>query len=343
VAKDFSIKYQYALNSKDKVVNVNDLSNTDEIREEIYRCIACEKFLRPVMGEIRKKHFRHGVEGNCNPETYLHQLAKRLFFQVYTDCVETGTPFYIELFEKWSCTSCKDEFGVICELDPKLIKFNLEKLFPLISIETPDGVFIPDILLSNRNGEKLFVEFVVTHNSTEEKRNSGERIIELSLEDEADLEPIQKKLISQANFKTEFLNFKNLTKSMSTCPSCSRKLCFFLLKTDGGAYLLQDTPQKYKLRLQRGDIVFSKYLTNGGPQAYFDELESAFHAKKKIRNCFLCRYHGENIYRDDGEGPIFCKFLKQKFISTRAVSCDFYRADPKTFPSQNLDKHWYFP
>ncbi len=201
MAKEFTVKYQYALNSKDEILNINALSKTDEIRREIYQCISCGKSLRPVLGEVRKKHFRHVVEANCNPETYLHQLAKRLFFQVYSDCLETGSPFNIELYENWVCTSCKDEFEIICELDPKLIKFDLVKLFPNISIETPDGSFIPDILLSNGNGEKLFIEFVVTHVLTEEKRNSGARIIELSLEDEDDLEPIQKRLITQTNFK----------------------------------------------------------------------------------------------------------------------------------------------
>ena len=125
MAKEFTVKYQYALNSKDEILNINALSKTDEIRREIYRCISCEKSLRPVLGEVRKKHFRHVVEANCNPETYLHQLAKRLLFQVYTDCLETGSPFNIELYENWVCTSCKDEFEITCELDPKLIKFDL--------------------------------------------------------------------------------------------------------------------------------------------------------------------------------------------------------------------------
>ncbi|GAP18926.1 competence protein CoiA family protein [Levilinea saccharolytica] len=340
MAKEFTVKYQYALNSKDEIQNINALSKTDEIRREIYRCISCGNSLRPVLGEVRKKHFRHVVEANCNPETYLHQLAKRLFFHVYTDCLEKGSPFNIELYENWVCTSCKDEFEITCELDPKLIKFDLVKLFPNISIETPDGSFIPDILLSNGNGEKLFIEFVVTHVSSEEKRNSGARIIELSLEDEEDLEPIQQKLITQTYFKAEFLNFKKIVKTRCSFPSCNNKLFFFLLKTDGGAYVLNDTPKKYKLRLEKGDIEFSKVLPHGGPQIYIDELENAYHAKKKIRNCFLCRYHGENIFRDDDEGPIYCKFLKQKYVSTRAVSCEYYRADPKAFPSQNLDIHW---
>ena len=340
MAKEFTVKYQFALNSKDKLQNINSLLKTDETRKEFYRCISCGKSLRPVLGDIRKKHFRHEVDSNCNPETYLHQLAKRMFIQFYTDCLVTGYRFDIELYEYWECTSCKDEFGITCELDQKLIKFDLVKLFPNISIETPDGLFIPDVLLSNRNGEKLYIEFVVTHVSTVEKIHSGTRIIEISLEEENDLRLIKQRLITQTNPKVKFLNFKKISKTRCHFPSCNKKLFFFLLKSDGGAYVLNDTPKKYKLRLEKGDIAFSKILPHGGPQIYIDELENAYHAKKKIRNCFLCRYHGENLHRDDDEGPIYCKFLKQKYVSTKAVSCEFYRSDTKAFPSQNLNVHW---
>jgi hypothetical protein len=61
VAKEFTVKNQYALNSKAEILNINALSKTDEIRREIYRRISCEKSLRPVLGEVRKKHFRLAI------------------------------------------------------------------------------------------------------------------------------------------------------------------------------------------------------------------------------------------------------------------------------------------
>ncbi len=330
-----TVVYQYALNLKDQVVNVADLPRTIETRRDIYHCLSCEQLLRPVLGEIRQKHFRHEVEVNCSPETYLHQLAKRLFFQIYKNCLQTNTPFGLELQIERNCSICQQELGFSCQLEPEPKVFNLAKLFPLISIEIQDGEFIPDILLSNEKGEKVYVEFVVTHISTEQKIGSGARIIELSFETEDDLEPIRERLISKNHSKTKLFNFKDIVKTRNNGPVCNRKVYFFLLYTDGRALIICDTATNYKSRLKGGNIAYSKPLPHGGPQIYFDELEKAFQEKRKIRSCFLCRYHGDNLYREDDERPIYCKFLKKVFVSTEAVPCEYYRADPTAFPSQN--------
>ena len=39
--------------------------------------------------------------------------------------------------------------------------------------------------------------------------------------------------------------------------------------------------------------------------------------------------NGENIYRDDGDGPIILYIFEQKFVSSGVVTCEFYRAVPK--------------
>jgi competence CoiA-like predicted nuclease len=69
------IKYRYALDEDHQVVDVEDLTEADR---KDYECIACGHVLRPVMGEIRHKHFRHQVEADveCSGETYLHRLGK---------------------------------------------------------------------------------------------------------------------------------------------------------------------------------------------------------------------------------------------------------------------------
>ncbi|MEN6572362.1 MAG: hypothetical protein ABFD24_11005 [Anaerolineaceae bacterium] len=334
MSKDKPVKYQYALNSKGEILPISDLENTKETRRDIYRCISCEKLLRPVLGEVRQRHFRHIVEANCSPETYLHQLAKRLFAQVYRKCLETESPFYAGLYEKQVCTSCNAEFGITCELKPKYSTFDLTKLFPHLSIEIPDGDFIPDILLSNGKGINLYIEFVVSHASSEEKRSSGTRIIEIRLENESDLDPIINRVITQEDENIDFLNFKTPTKLIETCPSCNKELFFFMLKKDGRAYILVDTISKYRKRLCNGDIAFSELMPQEDLSYYAEEVEKAYHAKRKVFNCYLCRYHGENIYRNENEGPIYCRFLKKKYVSTQAANCEYYRPDPKVFPSQ---------
>jgi len=51
----------------------------------------------------------------------------------------------------------------------------------------------------------------------------------------------------------------------------------------------------------------------------------------KIKNCFICRYHADNIswYEDTNGVPIFCKFLKIKCNSNKAVTCEYFRLEKK--------------
>ncbi|MHB8087993.1 MAG: competence protein CoiA family protein [Anaerolineaceae bacterium] len=330
--KSPTIKYKYALDLNRQVVDINDLASGDDVRRSIYICVSCGQPLIPVMGSVREKHFRHAVEGNCNPETYLHQLAKKVFYRVYSECLASGVPFYIVIPANDYCTLCTEEFGIRCKVETTSISYDLTKFFPQISLETPDGCFTPDILLCNY-GEKLYVEFVVTHFSSPEKRDSGVRIIEFALESENDLEPVNQKLFSHTDPKIQFINFKfdwNLKKGIS---SCKNKFHFFMLKPDGSAFTYVNTPPNYKLRLKSGDIVYSKFLPRGGVQSYFDELVAAFQSHKKVNSCFLCRYHGENRFRDDDGVPIFCKLHRKNCSSTKAVTCGQYYVDQSVFPA----------
>lgn len=43
------------------------------------KCINCGGDLQARKGSIRKKHFKHISDAECNPETILHKLAKHIF------------------------------------------------------------------------------------------------------------------------------------------------------------------------------------------------------------------------------------------------------------------------
>ena len=329
-----TVKYQYATNSESDLVWIGDLPKTQEARNAIYICISCEKELLPVMGEKRQRHFRHVVAKGCSLETYLHKLGKELFFQRYQECLESGSPFEIELVTKRVCQTCEEEFNLSCSLKPGTIQYDLTKKFPLISLEQADEGFIPDLLLSNEQGEKIYIEIAVSHKASERKREAGARIIEIDVASEEDLAVIQDRKLSQSSEQVKFYNFRPQVK---TCRInslfCKENHYFFILKNDGAAFIMNGTVQKLRQRIGRGDVSFSKRVPCDGSGIYIIAVEAAHHAKRLIRNCYLCRYHAENLYRKEGEGPIFCKFLKQKYTSTQAVRCEYYRSDPKVFPT----------
>ena len=107
------IKYRYALDEGQRVVDVEELTEADR---KDYECLACSHTVRPVMGKLRRKHFRHQVDVGCSEETYLHRLGKLIFQQVYQRCLDAGRPFEIEISRQRLCTSC--ETLAPCEISP---------------------------------------------------------------------------------------------------------------------------------------------------------------------------------------------------------------------------------
>lgn len=91
------IQYQYGLDQNGKTINIEDLSQSKEVRQQTFKCLACDNILIPVLGLKRTKHFRHkpDVEIKCSNETYLHQLAKLRFYEVYKKRVEKHQLFWI--------------------------------------------------------------------------------------------------------------------------------------------------------------------------------------------------------------------------------------------------------
>jgi hypothetical protein len=71
-----SIKLAYHIPTN-KVIHVDTADNGKACKCE---CLKCKEKLIAVQGDIRKKHFRHDINPNCNgaQETALHQLGKQI-------------------------------------------------------------------------------------------------------------------------------------------------------------------------------------------------------------------------------------------------------------------------
>lgn len=197
-----SIKYKYALSQDGLIFDINDLSEDDRAD---YECLGCGNVLRPVLGKIRKKHFRHKVNQECSLETYLHRMAKKLFIKTYQSCLNQKTPYVIEYPVPSFCTSCN--YGP-CETDNEIAEYDLTKTFIYISEEQKDGMLIPDVLLQAKSGMKLYIEIAVTHQSSINKVDSGMKIIEFQLNTEEDLEVFNKNRISFFIDDVKLYNFK---------------------------------------------------------------------------------------------------------------------------------------
>lgn len=322
-----NVKYKYATNDKEEVIDISNLTDADR---HDYECISCRNVLRPVLPVNRRKHFRHKTTVNCSEETYLHRMGKLLFRDIYKKCVDDSKPFLIEYFSPTICNHCV-EHGP-CSLQPTISKYDLTRTFREIKLETRDGNFIPDLLLVSLNGQKLYVEIAVTHASSEEKLNSGNKIIEIQITTEEDLEIIKSMDLSVNDKRVSCINFNPKETIGNFSASCPKRISFFMLWESGKSILTTKKPFEYA-ELKKNKKVFLKDAPFTHPDIYVQYLEEAFLEKRMVRNCFLCRYHAIAKYyqREYEDTPIFCKYLKKSCNSNFAAECKSYVADKKVF------------
>lgn len=323
------IKYRYALNPERRII---DIESVNQQEKEEYKCISCDKELVSVIGEKRKRHFRHKVlTESCSLETYLHKMGKHLFCETYRDCRENKRAYEIQYNRPCLCTVCKERPP--CEMQAELATDDLTKYFTKIDLEKTDNGVIPDLILRSDSGEKMYIEIAVTHLSTEDKKALGTRLIEIKIENEDDLSLISSCKLSENDERVEFINFRRKPIEGDFSSRCYTNVILFILNIDGSSIVKTMTWYKYKAILQDKGPVY-RLMNRDTLDTYIQELEKAYHDGLVVRNCFLCRYHAkakgyQKKHEDDG--PIFCKFQRSVHHSNDAVKCKYYKPDPYVF------------
>lgn len=170
-------RYRYAL-CNDHVVSIDDVTKESR-KSSKFTCLGCGHEMVAVLGDIREHHFRHKNNENCSNETYLHNLAKKRIKEIF----DNQEDFLI----RYRATNSCDLFGScplhFCKKEFKW-NLNLKEFFDTCEIEKGCGKFRPDILLTHSKypNRKLFIEINVNHPCTDEKLNSGFRIIEIDVD-----------------------------------------------------------------------------------------------------------------------------------------------------------------
>ncbi len=337
------VQYRYAKTVNSKIVDADQLAFERHSEDETFVCIACDRSLiAKVKGTQRSPHFAHHPGTTCNPETYLHRLAKEVFADTFRQCVEAGTPFLIELNHPLVCRKFQDVLGTPCLFDQtKSKQYDLTDHYNDFRIEPREQSFIPDLLLFNHDEpqKRVFIEIAVTHFLSEEKEKSGERIIEIPINSEADLEKIRSRKLNATNAR--FVNFITTSEMLtdSDCQCAGQETYAFIVHESGKCVLDKSTLAAVATRQRNtGDkIRYFRIMDlrqvrshlNGDylppPDHVFREgVERAHSEGFPLRNCYLCRYHGDNFRGTPGQ-PIFCKHLKMTCNSNEAVRCEYFR------------------
>ncbi len=228
-----NIKYGYALDEHQNVIYIHDV-NQENRKEHTYHCIECGEELIPRLGTKRVLHFAHKCNTpNCTGETYLHKLAKRRIKEHF----ERSDSFMIKYFQNHKCFKHKTcpLYNIKC-VSRNIEEFNLKEYYNTCQEEKQYENYTADILLTNSrepNKKPIFIEIHVKHKSTEEKINSGNRIIELTIKSEADIEKFISSGIEESQHPEEekegyaqFYGFKTDSHKVTRKPDNK----YFLLK-----------------------------------------------------------------------------------------------------------------
>ena len=128
-------------------------------------------------------------------------------------------PFILSYQENIKCINAAATSSCI---KPITKEVDLSKEYPLVSVEKRDGEFIPDILLENKRGKKIYVEIYSTSAISDKKRASGHKIIQIKVYKESDIEKIVKARHINAKIKeVELIGFDAQVKTFDCEGECN--------------------------------------------------------------------------------------------------------------------------
>lgn len=183
----------YALDSSNKLKHIDAVENGMACG---CVCPCCkEKLMAKNGGTKRMHHFAHASGVDCEGayETMLHLLAKERI----QDAFITHDTFNIEYEYRSYCRKVKEctffRYGDCYEASRKI--FNLKKYYDSCEQELPYDTIkrrsdLKIFSKSNPNLKPVYIEFFVTHASEIEKLHSGEKIIEIKIDSEEDIDNI---------------------------------------------------------------------------------------------------------------------------------------------------------
>lgn len=307
------IKYQYAIDESRTI----DIGSDKVVRGKEYTCLSCGNALIPVLGEIRQKHFRHKNQIECSSETYLHNLAKRMFFQTYKECLSNNQPYFLGYYVPTRCNACNG-YGP-CEIGHELKRTDLTMHFKEIFLEARDGKFIPDILLK-RGSESLFVEIAVTHFVEENKASSGIRMIEIAVNDENDIDLITSCQLSEQDARISISNFRLAPINGNFANQCRKTVNCFVLYPNGKSKLGPLPILEYESLVDKG--MYVEITQMYGAEAFINKVAELHLKGMKIINCWLCTFHCLHFRTRESYCQLLKKHLENK---NQAVDCPKYK------------------
>lgn len=271
---DWYVKYHHALDFEGNVICIDDITEVDRKKE--FRCLGCGELMVPRLGKKNAHHFAHKNNVfHCNPETYLHKLAK----QKIKDWFDSTKPFNISYYQEVTCADAKTcPFYRTEECrDKKQKTYNVKKYYDTCSVEKSVDGYIADLLLTSQKNPEfppILIEIFVTHKCEVKKLESNHKIIEIKITSEEDID----NLVESQVFEEVSPYGKNLQER--------RAVFFYGFKTKG-------RPEHLEMR---NIAKFYLYRTRKGYVTEFEERPSCREAIKSDNSQAILELAIDSLY-----------------------------------------------
>lgn len=340
-------KYQcWALTENDDLIHVDEA----HINKSKVFCPNCKCEMMIKCGNKRIHHFAHNYhysnEKECSYESYLHAFAKYRLKQWFDEAEK----IIIHLPYKNICPKRKDCIWIEKRQDCEQVNYmpyNLKDYFTECNIEKSiqanDNRYKADLLLTNRDKpqKRILIEVKVNHSCTEQKKESGERIIEFEIQSEDDVERIISNDI-QEDERTNLYGFKLCEKTdINALPI--RQLIKFIKYKSGKVYpRAQCSCFDYSNRTPNSvfELTFEDKIGNFNNDYYYDKhkiftcsklynwgIAIAYKLDYKYKNCYLCKYH--KINRE--EKVLSCCMGINNVKQDKALTCMSFSIDEELY------------
>lgn len=302
-----SCRYQhFALDENNEII---DIQRTAGINDSQYFCPHCHKEMIAKRGSIRQWHFAHKSD-KCSYDKYLHSIAEIMIMDWFNK--KESIVLVMNVYEKCNMyDDCKFHHNDGCRRSSS-IQYDLKKYYSGCKKEQGYNGFVADLLCESPQypNKPIFIEILVTHECSQEKKNSGIRIIEFEIESEEDILNIVHSSQIREGKKVRLYNFKRNDAAANDMELPFQKYVLYpTLKSyvDRRSCTCKNYNQHrkgiYEISLPYDDCV--PYFINSGGLYMVGKVEAYIDGYLK-KDCQLCKWQAT-----DYMGENFCKLYKK--------------------------------
>ena len=314
----------FALNTDNCIVDIKDVYYSNER----YFCPYCHSEMIAKRGNIRQWHFAHKAD-KCSYDKYLHSIAEIMIMNWFNQ--KEHIILSMDSYEKCDkYDNCVFYDKINCKRVKK-VQFDLKTYYSKCIQEHRCRDFIADLYCENKTNPNLpiFIEVFVTHECSQEKKKSGIRIIELSIQSEEDILDIVNSTNLNECDKVKLHNFKRKEVLAEDFAQPFQK---YILHHTLKSYVERDTftcrnynhhrKGIYEISMPYDDCI--PYFINSGGLYTIGKVKAYLDGYLK-KDCQLCKWQAEDM-----SGSKFCKLYKKcgnpKYCNDNDVSkCSMFR------------------